>query len=126
MPVVWLDVASPFIWVHVFFALTIGHALGDFALQSEFMARGKNRHLPPTDPSVGTIHRLWIYCLASHCLVHAGLVWLITGSALLGFIELLLHCFIDWLKIERKINFHIDQALHLICKAAYACFVAFG
>ncbi len=105
--------------VTLLFALIIGHALGDFPLQSEFLARGKDRHdnrgYPDTPPKT-----LWIYCLSAHALTHAGIVWLITGSALLGLAEFFLHWLIDFSKAERWLNFHTDQWTHMGCKLVYA------
>jgi hypothetical protein len=102
----------------LFFAFVIGHALGDYPLQSEFMVRGKDRHRPPPCPE-SAVAGLWLYCLSAHALIHAGIVWVITGSRLLGAAELVLHWLIDWSKVERRINFHADQALHISCKALY-------
>lgn len=105
----------------IFFALAIGHALADFPLQGEFLSRGKNRHLPPPPLADGdsTPKRLWIYLMSAHSLTHAGFVWIITGSALLGFAEFVIHFAIDTLKCERFTGFESDQWLHLATKAAY-------
>jgi hypothetical protein len=102
----------------IFFAFLIGHALGDYPLQSEFMVKGKDRHRPPPSPE-SAVKGLWLYCLSSHALIHAGIVWVITGSRILGFTEFVLHWLIDWLKVERKIGFGADQGLHISCKALY-------
>jgi Protein of unknown function (DUF3307) len=104
--------------ITLFFAFVIGHAVADFPLQSEFMARGKNRHLPPLCPDTA-VPGLWIYCLTAHTLTHGGFVWLISGCPILGAIEVGVHWVTDFLKMERKINFHVDQALHVLCKAVY-------
>jgi Protein of unknown function (DUF3307) len=101
----------------LFFAFLIGHAVGDYPLQNEFMARGKNRHLPPVCPDA--VPGLWVYCMTAHALTHAGIVWIISGCALLGAIEAVMHWLIDFLKMEKKISFLVDQALHVVCKAAY-------
>ena len=106
-------------WTQLFFAFAIGHAVADFALQTEFLARGKNRHLAPPAGELHSRH-LWLYCLTAHALIHAGAVWVISGCAGLAVAELLLHWLIDWAKTEKKLGFHGDQALHLICKAVYA------
>jgi hypothetical protein len=106
----------------LFFALAIGHALGDFPLQSEFLARGKDRHAKRTYPDTPPAS-LWAYCLTAHALTHAGLVWAITGSAVLGFIEFLLHWSIDFSKSEKWLGFHADQAAHLLCKLGYAIYL---
>lgn len=105
----------------LFFALAIGHALADFPLQGEFLSKGKNRHVPPPPLADGdsTPKRLWIYLMSAHALIHAGFVWIITGSALLGFAEFVIHWIIDSLKCERWTGFETDQWLHLITKAVY-------
>jgi hypothetical protein len=105
--------------LQVLFALCIGHAIADFPLQGEFLATGKNRrfliHLQDPCRPVS----IWVVCMTVHCLVHAGAVWIVTGSALLGFIELVLHWLIDVLKCEGRTSFNQDQALHLLCKVVY-------
>ena len=108
----------------VFLALLIAHALCDHPLQGQFLALNKNRHYLPKDEQLRTT-TLWPYCLSAHALIHAGGVWLVTGSQLLGIIELVLHWIIDLLKEEKIINLHVDQLLHLLCKAAYIIALAY-
>ena len=108
----------------VFFALLIAHALCDHPLQGQFLALNKNRHYRANDAGLST-STLWPYCLTSHALIHAGGVWLVTGSCLLGIIELVLHWVIDFLKEEGIINLHVDQLLHVLCKAAYIIVLAY-
>lgn len=97
----------------VFFALAVMHALADFPLQGEYIARQKNR-----SSSSGTSE--WITCLCAHSVIHAGGVWLVTGSMFLGAVELVIHGLIDLGKSEGKFGLITDQLLHLTCKAAYA------
>ena len=78
------------------FALLIGHAVADFALQSDSMARGKNRHRLTEGPPGQTRQTVWPYWLAAHALVHAGAVWVITGSWELAAVEYGLHVLIDF------------------------------
>lgn len=103
------------------FALVIGHAVADFPLQGDFLSRGKNRHTEPPKLADGKSSPadLWVYLMTAHCLIHAGFVWLITGSALLALAELVLHWAIDALKCEGKTSFAMDQWLHVVCKAVY-------
>ena len=101
-------------------ALLIAHALGDFALQGDFLARAKDRHadlsnLFPDQKPKG----LWWNCLLAHALIHAGGVWIVTGFVTLALAELLLHFAIDFAKGEGWINFASDQLLHRLCKLAY-------
>lgn len=94
--------------MELLFKLIIGHAIADFALQSDFVAMNKGRS--------SKIPQMWPYVLASHCLFHGGFVYLFTGSAALGLAETIAHAGIDFLKCEQKISLHVDQALHLTCK----------
>lgn len=103
--------------IQVFFALLIGHALADFALQSDSMARGKNRHSPNANlPPGQKPNRVWPYWLGAHALIHGGFVWAITGSAWLGLCETLIHLVIDAAKCEGITNIHEDQGLHVAFK----------
>lgn len=112
----------------LFFAFSIGHAIADFPLQGEFLSRGKNRHLPPPPLADGgsSPKRLWIYLMSAHALTHAGFVWIISGSVLLGLAEFVIHWVIDALKCERWTSFETDQWLHLLTKAAYVALIWAG
>lgn len=102
----------------VFFALAIGHALADFPLQGEYLASCKNRH--HKNSSGGKVSSgVWVVCMLSHCLIHAGMVWAVTGQVVLGVAELVMHFVIDCLKCEGRLNFESDQALHYGCKLVY-------
>ncbi len=117
-----LSPETPFlVW---FFALAIGHFLADYPLQGEFLAIRKNHRLPPdADQGVPDFielpNQLWVHCLTAHCMIHAGLVWIITGNVFLGLAELVLHWIIDFLKSAGLTNFHVDQFLHMACKVGY-------
>jgi len=106
-------------WWAMLFALIIGHALADYPLQGKFLAIRKNRHIKPLDYGGDVPSNIWVYCLSAHSLVHAGAVWVVAGSALLGFVEFVLHWWIDFAKCEKWTNFHQDQGLHLLSKLAY-------
>ena len=101
------------------FALVIGHAVADYPLQGKFLAIRKNRHIKPLEYGADVPAAIWVYCLSAHALVHAGAVWLVTGSAWYGFFEFVLHWVIDFAKCEKWTNFHQDQGLHLLSKVAY-------
>ena len=64
--------------------------------------------------------------MAAHCLIHAGAVWLITGSAVLAAIELGVHWLLDTAKCEGKTGFNFDQTMHIVCKAIYVLAGLFG
>lgn len=96
----------------LFGALLAGHALCDYPLQGDFLARAKNRFAPlPGVP--------WYQALGSHAIIHGGAVALITGMPLLGLAETLAHAVIDDAKCAGRIGFNTDQALHVVCKAMW-------
>lgn len=99
--------------IALFFAMAVVHAIADFPLQGAWLAQHKSRHNANNRSE-------WMVALCAHSLIHAGGVWLITGSMLFGGIELVLHSAIDMTKCEKRINLLTDQSLHLLCKAGYA------
>lgn len=105
-----------------FFQLLVDHALADFVLQQEAMSAGKNRH-NEIHGKKGSGFPAWYYWLSAHALIHGGVVYIITGSLLLGVVETLLHWLIDFSKCEGWLNFHQDQALHVGCKLGYCFFI---
>jgi hypothetical protein len=64
--------------------------------------------------------------MAAHCLMHAGAMWVITGSLSLALVEFVLHWIIDVAKCSGKTNFHIDQLMHYTCKLIYALLIYIG
>lgn len=100
----------------LFFQLLCGHAIADFALQTDWIARNKNRHNIPAgyDPKLhGPMQTIWPYVLSAHALIHGAAVMIITGSALLGFFEALSHWLIDFYKCEKLYGIHTDQFAHI-------------
>lgn len=97
--------------------LVFAHALADYPLQGDFLARGKNRNAPiPGVP--------WWICLSAHAAIHAGLVGLCTGSLALGLAEFFIHSVIDLGKCDGGFGegsraFAIDQLLHIVCKVLW-------
>jgi hypothetical protein len=96
---------EPLLW------MLIGHALADFPLQGDFLAKAKN-------PNVHVIpgESVWLVSLLSHSAIHAGAVKLATGSWLLAAAEAIAHFTIDATKNTGAIGFNLDQALHVGCK----------
>ena len=97
--------------------LLVAHALADFPLQGNFLAKAK----------LGTIR--WIpgwYALATHSLIHAGFVFWITDSLILFAAEFVAHYVIDKLSIKNHISFMVDQVLHIACKVAYTAVIVYG
>lgn len=99
--------------------LIFAHALGDYPLQNDFMARGKNWKTP-----VEAVP--WYYLLSAHAVIHGGLAGLVTGSAVIGVLETVAHFSIDLLKNRGVISIHGDQALHIGCKVVWALLLAGG
>jgi len=103
----------------LFFALLIAHAVADYPLQGDFLSRAKSR----ANPLAGVP---WYQALCAHALIHAGAVWVVTGSPALAIIELAAHTLIDDAKCTGKLTFNQDQAAHVLCKAGYAAAIALG
>lgn len=91
--------------------LIFWHALADYPLQGDFLAKAKAKAFEPLVP--------WYQAMAAHCVIHAGGVLLITGSVVLAIAEFVLHFLIDRAKVAGKLTFNQDQALHLACKVVY-------
>lgn len=97
--------------------LVAGHALADYPLQGDFLAKAKNRAAPiPGVP--------WYQGLLSHAAIHGGFVGVLTGSLTLGLAEFIAHCFIDDAKCMGRISYNTDQALHVGCKVAWVALLA--
>lgn len=109
----------------LFFAMAIGHVFGDYPLQGSFLAMGKNRNLDASVLFGGSKapKDLWVHTLTAHCMVHSGIVWMITGSGLLALIELVLHWITDFIRCDKKISYNTDQFIHFACKLLYAILI---
>jgi len=95
--------------LHTLFWLLVAHAVCDYPLQGDFMAKAKNLTAPiPGVP--------WWIVMAAHCLIHAGGVVLVTGSLMLGCFEFVWHFGIDVAKCRGRLSFAEDQGLHVLCK----------
>ena len=106
--------------MELLFKLLIGHALADYPLQGDATAKGKNRHNPPHGiPPGQKLVAVWWHYMTAHALIHAGAVWIVTGSMWFALAEFVLHWCIDFAKCENWTNPHADQALHVACKVAY-------
>ncbi|MEX1049080.1 MAG: DUF3307 domain-containing protein [Akkermansiaceae bacterium] len=103
----------------LFFAFLVLHTLADFPLQGDYLARQKVR-------KNATSRTDWLVALSAHSIIHAGGVWLVTGSLALGVTEFFLHWLIDLAKGEGKFGVVMDQSLHLLCKLGYVLFLAYS
>lgn len=99
--------------VESFLSMVIAHAVCDYPLQGDFLAKAKN----PSAPIAGIP---WQWAMGAHAAIHAGAVWMFTGSLLLACCEFAAHWIIDSVKCAGGISFGTDQALHIACKAAWA------
>lgn len=98
--------------VTLFALLVFGHALADYPLQGDFLAKAKNRTAPiPGFP--------WWQALGAHAIIHAGIVGLVTGSLVLALLEAVAHFVTDDLKCRGKIGLNADQAIHIACKLVW-------
>lgn len=96
----------------MFGALMVGHAICDYPLQGDFLARAKNRSAPiPGVP--------WWQALGAHGAIHAGAVAFLTGIWWLGVAEFIAHAITDDAKCRGRLTFNQDQAIHAVCKAAW-------
>ena len=108
--------------LELFISLIMGHALADFALQSDAMAKGKNFSRPvdlSKIPPGQKVQVVWPYWMAAHALIHGGMVFLITGSLGLGVAEAAAHWWIDCAKCANITGIHMDQFLHAFCKVIW-------
>lgn len=103
----------------LFAAFTVMHALADFPLQGDYIAKQKTRNHADS-------LSVWIVALTAHCVIHAGGVWLVSGSLAYGMAEFIVHGLIDMGKGSEKFGIVTDQLLHLASKAAYAVLLAYG
>ena len=103
----------------LFAAFVVVHALADFPLQGDFIARQKARKQADS-------RSIWIVALSAHGVIHGGGVWLVTGSLAFGFTEMILHTLVDLGTGEGKFGLGMDQFLHLSCKLVYALLLGYG
>lgn len=104
----------------VLFLLVFGHYMGDFGLQSAYIASGKNRKHPIPCTS-------WFHPLLAHSFIHGGFVYFATGGCLtLAFLEVVCHFAIDDAKCNEWFGEHVDQALHIGCKLLWVALLFYA
>ena len=109
------------------FWLLVGHAVADYPLQSDFIAKAKNRHNPMGFIPAGQTPQVhWPFVLCAHAATHAGAVALVTGSVFLGVLEFVAHTIIDFAKCENWTSIYSDQALHVGCKLLWIWLIWWG
>mgnify|MGYP002414098749 CR=1 FL=1 len=104
-----------------FFLLLCGHVVADFAMQTEWVATNKNRHVRDVMSAENQVKTqvIWPHLMTAHALHHGLFVFLITGHLTLGIAETVVHWIIDFGKCEGWFGFHTDQALHILSKVAW-------
>jgi len=93
--------------------LFAGHALCDYPLQGQFLSEAKNHR----KPIVGIP---WYQALGAHALIHAGMVYLITGVYTFAVCEFIVHFWTDYARCDEKLTFNEDQAIHYAFKVLWA------
>lgn len=105
------------LFLEAFFLLMFGHFLADFPLQQEYLATAK-------DPTKNPIE-IWTVALLAHCTIHAGIVFVLTGSMKLAMFMLGTHILIDVSKCvgffgKTPRAFLVDQLFHTAVVAIIA------
>jgi len=109
------------------FLLLMAHAVTDFGLQSEWMARAKNFRVPPSLPPPGQRPNVvWPFVLLAHALINAAGVYVVTQRMGFAVFECVAHFGIDLLKCYGGTDVYRDQFLHLSTKLMIAATVAWG
>ena len=98
-------------YLSILLLLVFFHFLADYPLQGDFLSKAKNR----TSPIPGVP---WYQAMSAHCGIHAGFVFVATGSVILSLFEFVVHFVTDDLKCQGKLSFDQDQIIHLAAKAA--------
>ncbi len=109
------------------FMLFAGHAVGDFALQTEWLATNKNRNVrlrfPPEQRAQMEV--IWPWLLSAHALIQGAMVFLVTQRLSLAIGETVVHWFLDFGKCEKWFGFNTDQFLHIATKLVWVALIAY-
>jgi hypothetical protein len=112
------------------FFLLAGHALMDFALQSDAMATCKCRKADlPLQKAVP-----WYYWLTAHAVLHGAAVGVVVAwfgyamplAVAFAVSETVAHWLADYAKCEGMTGIHGDQFIHVACKVAWWALLAGG
>lgn len=108
-------------FIEILFILLFLHFLADFSLQSEAMAKGKNRHFKPEYVPEGQKYKItWFYWLIAHAFIQGGLIFIFFPIVWIALIEVVFHFLLDFFKCDNITNPHIDQGLHILLRIIYA------
>lgn len=97
------------------FMLLAAHALCDFSLQTDTMAREKN----PASTTDLQQHVPWYYWLTAHALIHGGAVFWVLHDPRSAYAETVVHWVTDYAKCRGWIGIKTDQLIHVACKVAW-------
>lgn len=100
--------------LHLLILLLAGHALCDYPLQGDFLAKAKNPHTAFIE-----IVLPWWLAMASHAMIHAAAVLVVTNSVICALIEFFAHFIIDLQKCLGWLTLKQDQFAHIMCKLLY-------
>ncbi len=93
--------------------LIFAHCLGDYAFQNQFIADAKNRNKGIKDYD-------WRIIMSAHCMIHAGLVFLVMRehpyALYMALVEFVAHYLIDVKRCDGDISSVVDQGLHILTK----------
>ena len=103
----------------VLFALLLGHAVADYPLQTDYIARFKNWNNASPPPPGQKQQAVWPYVMSAHAATHSAAVWIVTSSLTLAACEFVAHWLIDAAKCAGRTDIHTDQALHVVCKVLW-------
>jgi len=119
---------TPFDLPTTTFLLICGHSIADFALQTEWIATNKNRHVRLTlsPEKQNQMQVIWPHLLTAHSLHHGLMVFLVTQKLSLGIAETVAHWLTDFGKCEKWFGFHTDQAIHIGTKLLWVYLIMQG
>jgi hypothetical protein len=106
-------------YIEVFLLMIGAHALCDYPLQGDFLARAKN-------PNIAVPGVPWWQAMLTHSIIHGLAVGLIVGyffnpifAIVLAIAEITTHFVTDQLKCDGLIDFSQDQFMHVVWKLAW-------
>jgi hypothetical protein len=114
----------------IFFLYLFAHCIADTALQTDAMAKGKNKNREidlSRVPKGQKAMNLWYMWLTHHSVIQAGCVFFVSYflmrnlyiSFAFAMIELFSHWIIDFNKCNNNLNPISDQLWHLVFKLIY-------
>jgi hypothetical protein len=122
------------LYIDLLFWLLVAHAAADYWMQSDSLAKMKNRNRNAAEfcPPGQKPQKMWFYALTAHALMHGAAVYLVAFwfthdpvvSLLLGTAETIHHWYVDFGKCENWYGIHTDQSLHILVKIVWLVVIA--